>query len=221
MYRVFELEIKSVETEPDSGVGTFSGHVSVFNIPDYYNEVVVPGAFDESVKQHNGIFPLLWQHDTAEPIGLFNASTDEKGLAVQGRICLGTQKGQEAYALLKMRDQMGISPIQGMSIGYITRKDEYQEDGLRLLQDIDLWEGSFVTFPAHKDATIDEVKSRASLEEALRIIARADPKDLAGLDIKHIRMARNKLDRIPEPIDDVDRIAEFVANEVKGWTQKK
>jgi HK97 family phage prohead protease len=207
----FKLEIKSVGGDTD--FGTFSGYVSVYNVTDFYGEVVEPGAFDETLQEHSGIFPLLWQHDCTEPIGTFSAVSDEHGLAVDARLCLGTVRGREAYELIKMNK----SPIQGMSIGYNTRKDDFRKDGTRMLQVLDLWEGSLTTFPANKEAVINEVRSIMDLGQAVKMIASADPKELAKLEPNSVRQARSILGRILKEDDDVDRITEFVANEVLEW----
>jgi HK97 family phage prohead protease len=217
MYNLdFGFELKSVGQDGND-VGTFDGYVSVYGNVDFYDEVVVPGAFDETVKAKNGMFPLLWQHHPDEPIGSFLATPDDIGLHTQGRICLGTEKGREAYALLKMKETTGFSPIQGMSIGFNTKQDDYDDDGRRLLKKIDLWEGSFVTFPANEKATIGQVKNLANLEAAIRLIAQTSPKDFHDINDGLVLAARNVLGRVEAKKDDADRIAEFVRNEVLEW----
>ena len=211
----FELEIKSVGMDGEAGV--FDGYLSVYNIKDLYGDKVIPGAFDETLNEKNNTFPLLWQHDAHEPIGAFIAKSDDKGLEIKARICLATVKGKEAYELLKMKKEFGFSPLQGMSIGYNPLVDDYEKDGTRLLKKIDLWEGSLVTFPALREATVGQVKSSMSLNHAVMMVAEADPKELAEIEQEFISKARNKLGRVNEKKDDTDRILEFVENEVKGW----
>ena len=58
------LKIKAVDKS-----GEFSGYGSVFGVEDSYGDVVVPGAFEGSLK--NKMPAMLWQHDTSEPIGIF------------------------------------------------------------------------------------------------------------------------------------------------------
>jgi HK97 family phage prohead protease len=97
---------------------------------------------------------MLWMHDSTTPIGLWlSLKEDANGLAVQGRLALRTQKGSEAYELLKM------GALTGLSIGYrvvASRIDAARK--ARVLTDVDLFEISVVTFPANEAARVDEVK---------------------------------------------------------------
>lgn len=141
--------------------GTFEGYGSVFGVKDSYSEVVAPGAFAASLKQHkaDGTYPaLLWQHDPSKPIGVYTSMReDEKGLLVKGKLALDTQLGKEAYSLLKM------GGLNGLSIGFMPVKSEVDEKtGVRSLTEIDLWEVSLVTFPANGKARVEGVKSDLS-----------------------------------------------------------
>ena len=138
--------------------GTFEGYGSVFNIKDSYDDIVVKGAFADSLMTHGakGSMPaLLWQHDSDEPIGVYTEMhEDDTGLHVRGQLALKTQRGAEAYELLKMK------AISGMSIGYVTREDSYDRvTGVNTLKKLDLWEVSLVTFPANTEARVSGVKS--------------------------------------------------------------
>ena len=80
---------------------------------------------------------MLFQHKTDEPIGVFEEIyEDQKGLFVKGKLALGTQKGREAYELLK------IGALDGMSIGFRAdpQKQSYNENkrGVRTLKEVDL-----------------------------------------------------------------------------------
>jgi HK97 family phage prohead protease len=132
--------------------GVFSGYGSVFGVEDSYREVVVAGAFKESLE---GRLPsLLWQHRASEPIGIYTkVEEDSVGLHVEGKLALNTVRGQEAYELLKM------GAISGLSIGFNTREDSYDNvTGVRTLKKLDLWEVSLVTFPANEAARVTDVK---------------------------------------------------------------
>lgn len=147
------LEIKSVS---DSGV--FAGMGSVYSVIDQGDDVVAPGAFGASLKEWSakGRMPaLLWQHNQREPIGAYTKMQEtDAGLYVEGQLCLKTQRGAEAYELMKMK------AISGLSIGFITRQDSYdQKSGVRTIKQGDLMEVSLVTFPMNDDARIQTVKS--------------------------------------------------------------
>jgi HK97 family phage prohead protease len=137
--------------------GLFSGYASVFGKLDYQNEIVEPGAFTRTLRKwrEDGRNPaMLWMHDPTQPIGVWlSLAEDQNGLAVQGRLALRTQKGQEAYELLKM------GALTGMSIGYRVSKSKVDvKRKARLLLDVDLFEISLVTFPANEAARVNDVK---------------------------------------------------------------
>jgi HK97 family phage prohead protease len=167
----FAVEEKSVaETKEETGAfGTFRGYGSVFNNLDCDYDVVRPGAFKASLARQTRI-KMLWQHRTSEIIGSFTSfQEDEKGLAVEGRINLGTEKGREAYALLKAGD------MDGLSIGYRVKDFEVEKTtGVRFLKEVDLMEISLVTMPANQRALVTDVKSvedvatLSDLEDLLR-----------------------------------------------------
>ena len=142
----FKFEMKAVNED-----GTFEGYLSVFGIKDQVDDVVVKGAFAKTIREHSGTFPMLWQHDTKQPIGTFNVEEDDYGLKVLGRLILEVRQAQEAYALLKA----GV--IRGLSIGFKTIQ-ETPEKGIRYLKELRLFEGSVVTFPALPEALITSVK---------------------------------------------------------------
>jgi HK97 family phage prohead protease len=152
----FALEEKSVaETKEETGAfGTFRGYGSVFNNLDQDYDVVRPGAFKSTLARQTRI-KMLWQHRTSEIIGSFTSlQEDDKGLLVEGRINLGTEKGREAYALLKAGD------MDGLSIGYRVKDFEVdKKTGVRFLKDLDLMEISLVTMPANQRALVTDVKS--------------------------------------------------------------
>lgn len=148
------LEIKAVESD-----GFFSGYGSVFDNIDSYGEIVRAGAFEHSLKSWRAkgrLPPMLWNHDSNEPIGVYTKmQEDERGLYIEGRLLIDdVPRAKATHALMK---QKGIG---GMSIGYRLKKYERdtEADTTDLLE-IDLWEVSLVTFPANEAATISSVKT--------------------------------------------------------------
>lgn len=142
-----KFDIKSV-----SETGTFEGLLSVYGVVDLVNDIVVKGAFTKTIKDNNGIVPMLWQHDPKQPIGTLELRDTEEGLHVKGTFALEVKQAQEAYALVKAR------VIRGLSIGYDPIKKSIK-DGVRHLTEVKLWEGSVVTFPALPIAQISSVKA--------------------------------------------------------------
>lgn len=152
-----EFDIKAVHDE-EGMEGKFTGYGSVFNNTDLGNDVVMAGAFTKSLnrKGARGV-KMLFQHKPDEVIGVYDEIIEDgKGLKVQGRLALGTQRGKEVYELMKM------GALDGLSIGYkvAPKGMEYDEKGKkRRLKEVELMEISAVTFPMNPRARVSAVKS--------------------------------------------------------------
>ncbi len=114
--------------------------------------------------QRNGryLLPMLWQHKPEEPIGgIIAMHEDERGLFIEFELDMTQELGRRAYSALKK------SYVGGFSIGYRTIKDQMRNDGVRLLLELDLIEGSVVTFPANDRATplVDSMKRDLTFED--------------------------------------------------------
>lgn len=123
--------------------GLIEGYASLFGVADLSGDIVVKGAFERSLFERGSEgLRLLYQHDTAEPIGVFReAFEDEAGLFVRAELNLETRRGHEAMALLNQ------GALTGLSIGFNVVEAEKGEQRRRFLTEIDLWEVSLVTFP--------------------------------------------------------------------------
>jgi HK97 family phage prohead protease len=145
------LEIKAVSEE-----GRIEGYASVFGVVDTDGDIVMPGAFRDSIMGKERV-PMLWQHDSAEPIGVWDQmAEDEYGLKVAGRLLVNdVMKAREARALA-MEGALGGLSIGFMVQGYKPRQDDKR--GLEITK-ADLWETSLVTFPANPAAKISAVKA--------------------------------------------------------------
>ena len=145
----FNLQVKSLES-----AGRFAGYASVFDVVDSQKDIILRGAFAETLKGRVGDIKMLWQHQQDEPIGVFERMFEDKnGLYVEGKLLLDVARAKEAYALLKE------GAIGGLSIGYSPIKYRLHErTGVRLLSAVELWEISLVTFPANEAAKITVVK---------------------------------------------------------------
>ena len=129
-----------------------SGYASLFGAEDQGGDVVQSGAYGASLTRLSGAggnVKMLWQHDPSVPIGVWDeVREDAKGLFVRGRLLLDVQAGREALALLR------AGAIDGLSIGYRTVRSERSGSGQRLLQEVELWEVSLVTFPMLPQARV-------------------------------------------------------------------
>ncbi|MFT0137288.1 HK97 family phage prohead protease [Alloalcanivorax xenomutans] len=157
------LQIKSV-----SEAGEFEGYGSIFGNVDSYGDVVVKGAFKESLaawKEKGRLPAMLWQHNMHEPIGVYTkVEEDDNGLYVEGRLLI-----DDDPLARRAHGHMKANSLTGMSIGYVLKEWEYDNDKeVFLLKEIELWEVSLVTFPANDEARISNVKSSLARGEVPR-----------------------------------------------------
>ena len=135
--------------------GTIEGYASLFGAIDQARDMVMPGAFAETLKQR-GIrrVPMLFQHDPAEPVGIWlDLKEDFRGLYARGRLIPDVARGRELLALLRS------GAIDGLSIGYRSVRARIDpRTRIRALHQVDLWEISIVTFPLLDGARVSAVK---------------------------------------------------------------
>lgn len=156
-----------------------AGYASLFGQSDHGGDTVSPGAYRDSLSSMAGRgirVKMLWQHDPREPIGVWDeVREDNRGLFVQGRLLKETRRGREAAALI------GAGAIDGLSIGYRTRKASRSGHGGRVLQEIELWEVSLVTFPMLPEARVGAKSGRPADDHwhELATVFRAASRNLA------------------------------------------
>jgi len=128
------------------------GYASVFGARDQGGDVVETGAYAASLAAltaEGRRVKMLWQHDPAQPIGVWDeVREDGRGLWVKGRVLDSVAKGREAVALME------AGAIDGLSIGYRTKRARKDDGGRRLLTELELWEVSLVTFPMLPEARV-------------------------------------------------------------------
>lgn len=134
--------------------GEFEGVASVFGVKDNGNDIVLPGAFTDSLKVYPaGQVKMLWQHDPKKPIGVWTDIQERSNdLYVKGTVELDIQIGRETHIMMKK------GMVNGLSIGYQTVKKDYDAKGARLLKSVMLREISIVTFPMNEGSRILNVR---------------------------------------------------------------
>lgn len=128
------------------------GYASLFGAEDRGGDIVEAGAYATSLQDlaaKGRRVRMLWQHDPAEPIGVWDeVREDDRGLYVKGRLLQDVSRAREAAALLE------AGAIEGLSIGYRTKRATKDGAGRRRLAELELWEVSLVTFPMLPDARV-------------------------------------------------------------------
>lgn len=155
------MQKKFLSTD-DAGIevkdGTITGYGSVFGVKDGGGDIVVKGAFSDTLKSRPNV-KMLWGHDAfSPPIGVWTSvKEDQRGLMMEGELFMETERGREAHVALKS------GAIDGLSIGYSVA-DEKRTKNARELRKLNLFEVSVVNFPMNEDATVQTVKSLSDFE---------------------------------------------------------
>lgn len=158
--KMLRFDCKSLDAS-----GVFTGYAARFNTADLGRDLIVPGAFAESLAQRGAAgVRMLFQHDPAEPIGVWlELREDARGLFVRGRLLSEIARGREVLSLMR------AGAIDGLSIGFRTVEGRtHPKTGIRRLSKIDLWEISVVTFPMHPGARVAAFKRDHSLAATIR-----------------------------------------------------
>lgn len=174
---------------------TFEGYASTFGNIDLGDDVVMPGAFEETIKEleaKGGNLPVLWQHNHDQPLGIFTEmKEDSKGLFVKGRL-----PKDDSLVSGRVIPQMKVGSINQMSIGYSCWGDGSFTvvDGIRQLHKIMLWEVSLVTIPMNQEAVVTGMK--------------------AAVPFQDLQLAER--DRVWDSVSAIGRVREFVGAEEGG-----
>lgn len=182
-------QVKFANDDAAVKIGTFEGYGAVFGNVDSYGDVIVKGAFKETLrvwrKERGGLPKMLLQHggyfgpvEDGIPIGIYTEmAEDDTGLLCKGELfALDTDKGRYIHEGLKS------GALDGLSIGYEAVDVSYgkkPEEPRRTLKKINLFEVSVVTFPANGAARVEDAKSI----EQFQTLADAETflRDVAGL----------------------------------------
>ncbi len=132
-----------------------SGYASLFGQADMSGDIVKRGAFAASLlslpKETSGRLPMLFGHETAEPIGVWDRIFEDRtGLFVSGRLIGGNAKADRTARLIRE------GALSGLSIGYRAKRSSRHGSGRNLLE-LDLWEVSVVAFPMLRSARITQI----------------------------------------------------------------
>lgn len=162
--RNIPFELKSI-----SDSGEFVGMASVYGNIDHGNDVMEPGAFDESIREHGAKVRLMDNHKAR--IGVATVRSTAQGLEATGKINTDKQSGAEALSDLKFYKANGMP--MGMSIGYQTKDYDpahKTKDGARHLKKVRLWEVTITEMPMNEQALVTSVKSMQDLVKSLKAI---------------------------------------------------
>jgi HK97 family phage prohead protease len=171
-----------VKAGPADGLaeGEFTAYASVFGNKDSYGDVVMPGAFADTLaewKDSGNTIPLLFGHNMSDPDynigGVKSAVEDDHGLLVTAQLDLDNPKAVQTYRLLKGRRLSQMSFAYDVLDGREAQRAKAGGDdseSVYELHKLKLYEVSTVPIGANQETEILAVKAAQS---ALRLDAGA------------------------------------------------
>ena len=146
----------------DENLGIVKGYGSVFGNKDSDNDIIEKGAYKRTIKNNGSRVKYLYQHDITKPIGkMKELYEDDKGLVFVAEVPK-TTFGNEVLELMKY----GV--IDENSVGIMPVKKDYDENGVRMIKEVKLYEISAVTIAANDEAKILEVKGESNKIDYLK-----------------------------------------------------
>jgi HK97 family phage prohead protease len=135
------FRVKSVGEADGLQSGQFTAYASVFGNKDSYGDVVVKGAFTDTLaewKASGDPIPVIWSHMSHDPdyhIGVVvEAAEDDNGLLFTGQLDMDEPKAAKIYRLLKGRRVKNMSFAYDVVDGGFVTKDEESAYELRTLK---------------------------------------------------------------------------------------
>jgi HK97 family phage prohead protease len=191
------LEFKFAAEGLDAKTGEFAGYGAVFGNVDTHGDVIMPGAFKESLglwKSRNALPPMKLMHGSAAnpfggtdlPIGKWKEMReDARGLYVEGKLSgMNTDRGRYNFELVQ------DGALSALSIGYVPVKVARNPSTQvkRSLEVLNLKEVSLVPEGSNDQALITDLKSWTEgetptvrqFEEFLRDVGRFSKKQAAA-----------------------------------------
>lgn len=136
-------------------VGLISGYIATWDV-DRGDDRFVRGAFAKSIQDHikRGNRQVRFKNNHGKTVGGFPINgvfEDDKGLFGTAEVNLDVQQGKEVFSLAKQK------VLTDFSLGFSTTEFEIK-DGIRIIEEAILWEGSAVDEPMNIAANIIDVK---------------------------------------------------------------
>ena len=168
----FEMSTEIRAMDSTSGELRIGGYAAQFNKEATglsFREMIAPGAFKRTLQSGEPVY-LLVNHDTnGIPLastsgGTLNLSEDEVGLRMEANLDPANPKAQELFSAISRGD------IAKMSFAFtVAPNGSTREEGLRTLEDVNLFEVSAVTWPAYNDTALGLRTLEDGEQEALEL----------------------------------------------------
>lgn len=211
------LTVKAVDEEARIITG-----MATTPTPDRLEDVVEPeGA------QFKLPMPLLWQHDSKQPIGhVTNATISKDGIEIVAKLVRIAEPGRLKDRLDEAWQSLKLGLVSGLSIGFkaIERAFIEKTDGIRFIK-WDWLELSAVTIPANAEATIATVKSidiaqRAASGPKARDVVHLNPPGASGQSQRKSAQEGRDMKTIAEQISALEAKRSASAARMEAVMQK-
>ncbi|PZE31777.1 HK97 family phage prohead protease [Curtobacterium sp. MCLR17_042] len=178
----FNANVKAVGTADGLGDGQFTALVAVFGNKDHGGDVIVPGAFAESLRDwaaSGDAIPAIWSHQWSDPFAhigwSLSAAETADGLLVTAQLDLENPTALQTYKLLKQRRvkefSFGYDVVDG---GYVTQdEDEFFE-----LRKLNLIEFGPTLKGMNPETQLLGTKSDEDIRRIVREELAADPREV-------------------------------------------
>lgn len=176
-------EVKAVREDSNLFI---EGYASVFGVVDSYNDIVVQGAFTNTLINDAKRVKFCWQHNMDDVIGkIIEMREDDRGLWFKAKIS-NTSKGKDVAILVE------DNALDEVSFAYRTKKYLMDEEtDIRKLLEVELIEISLVTRAANPEAVItgtekksEEEKLAEAVETIFSKVENLSDDDLVRLKVK-------------------------------------
>ncbi len=167
-FRTFSFELSEVRAQGRRRLDEreIEGHANVFGVVDSFNSKFQKGAFSRSLRKKHmhgkTRVRFLFNHRSDHVLGvLTELKEDEKGLRFRAKFS-DTARADEVLTLVK------DEALTDVSIGFITRKQEIDEDkGILTKTEVELMDVSVVTFGSNEEALVEDFRSGDDPGQAL------------------------------------------------------
>lgn len=199
------LERKTItftgEYEEESGI--FSGYAAVCGNLDDGGDIIEPGAFQKTIAEGWQRVKILALHnDEWLPIGKpLELREDGNVLYIKAKIS-DTSLGKDIKILLKD----GV--LNELSIGYDPIIFDYDENGIRHLREVKLWEVSVVTWAMNPMAVVTDYKSLVSTAEKLINSEIKAGRKISSARLKALKEASESMKAATKALDGIIREAQ-------------
>lgn len=131
--------------------GTFEGYLTVWDTIDSYNSTFKRGSFANTIQNRGTKVKVFYDHEHLVGSSL-ELREDDHGVFGKGKLNLSVDKASEAFEFMK------DGTLEGLSFSFRAIKDAY-ENGVRVIEELQLFEFGPVVFPANEHAIVTDVRS--------------------------------------------------------------